>query len=380
MKIIKHNKLREMLKVHYEAKMPLFIAGGFGIGKSDVVKQTAIEIAKAKNKQFLNWNKMTNEERRELAKNPKDKFVLVDIRLSDREPTDIKGLPDLSTNTENVEWKVELWVKAIANKEFDGIVFFDEMNNAPPSVLKSAYQIFLDRQVGEYSINDNVLLLGAGNRIEDKADIFDVPLPLRDRYNEVELRTDDEVWVEWAIKEQINGMVISFIKFKPDRLLCVDNDRVGKSTTPRGWARVNEIMKHLKISDKPTQEELDECEDYVSATIGEGTATEFIAYIKLQRNIDLQQILKNPKLAEDIKQVDLRYALIGGLTEVYRKDKAKYISGVTDVCKYLEPEFVTLMLRMMKSIDTGFFMKNITQQQTWKSYLKPKFEKYLLGN
>jgi len=368
-----------MIKLNYAMKIPLFVSGGFGIGKSAVARQTAQEIAKSKDKEFLEWNKLSNDDRLKVVKNPKDKFVLIDIRLSDREPTDIKGLPDISSDRGYCLWLVELWVKAINNPEFDGIVFFDEMNNAPPSVLKSAYQIFLDRQVGEYTISENVLLIGAGNRIEDKCDVFDVPLALRDRYNEVELQTDDEVWTEWALKEQVSGLIISFIKFKPDRLLSIDTDRVGKSTTPRGWERVNTLLKHLKFSDELTKEELDEAEDYISATIGEGVAKEFVAYIKLQRKIDLQEVLKNPKIVDGIKEIDMRYALIGGLVEIYKRDKTKYVEKVTEVCRYLQPEFTTLLLRMMKATDQAFFMKNITQQKTWKEYLKPNFERYLLN-
>jgi len=138
------------------------------------------------------------------------------------------------------------------------------------------------------------------------------------------------------------------------------------------------------MSDKPTQEELDNAEDYIAATIGEGTAKEFVAYVKLQRKIDLQDIFKNPKSVKEIKEVDMQYALIGGLTEIYKKDKEKYLPKIAEICVFLRPEFATLLLRLVKATDVNskdekFFMKHILQTPARKEKLKNDFEKYLLG-
>lgn len=43
------------------------------------------------------------------------------------------------------------------------------MNLAPPLVQASAYQFILDRCLGEYMVPDGYSVIGAGNRLEDRA-------------------------------------------------------------------------------------------------------------------------------------------------------------------------------------------------------------------
>ena len=90
------------------------------------------------------------------------------------------------------------------------MIFFDEINLAPPTVAGSAYQIINDRTISDRRLADDVFCMGAGNRAEDKAHIFDMPMPLHDRFAEVEIGVNLEDWTEWAAGK-INSHLISFI-------------------------------------------------------------------------------------------------------------------------------------------------------------------------
>src|SRR5665648_131689 len=87
-----------------EKKLPVFVWGAPGIGKSSIVKQ----IAKEKNLAFI------------------------DLRLSLLDPTDLKGIPFF-----NAETKEGIWAKPSflpSDPDIKGILFLDEINTAPPAV------------------------------------------------------------------------------------------------------------------------------------------------------------------------------------------------------------------------------------------------------
>ena len=207
---LKGTELRTVLNVHYQTKTPIFIYGGFGIGKSAITKQTSQDIAIKKGKEFVDWNKVSKEKKLEMMKSPEKYFVLIDVRLSQFEPSDLKGLPRFDSNN-HLEWSIPLWLVYLTQEKADGILFFDEMNLAPPSVLASCYQIFHDWEVNEQTFSKDVFIMGAGNRLEDMAHTHDMPAPLRDRKSEVELVIDANEWFDWAFRNNINENILAFL-------------------------------------------------------------------------------------------------------------------------------------------------------------------------
>jgi len=95
-------KLSDTIRLHYKLKLPLFIHGGMGIGKSSIVRQTAREIAKENEREYKEWNEANRSEKQEIWQEPSKYFVLFDLRLSQCDPSDLKGLPKLNEIT--VEW------------------------------------------------------------------------------------------------------------------------------------------------------------------------------------------------------------------------------------------------------------------------------------
>ena len=366
---VKPRILKKIINKHYDTKTPLFIRGGFGIGKSAISKEVAKEIAKRKGKEYLEWNNLPKKQKHEIFKQPEKYFIMFDERLSQYEPSDLRGLPmfDKSKN-DSVIWKIPLWLEYTTLPNSDGFIFFDEINNAPPSILKACYQIYLDKQICEYKVNENFLVLGAGNRIEDKADIFDIPQPLLDRQSEVEMVIDDEEWFNWAFKNNIDSRIITFLKFRPDYLLKIDNNKDVKSTTPRGWERVSNLIKG---------EEDEDIEDFVSVAISEGVALEFLAFLKLQRKVDIEAIIKNPKKIKEITEIDLKCSAIGGFVAYYQKD-VKHFEGIVKISNELEEEFGILLLRLLLGTKPKHFKSNVIKLDVWKNELSQKFIKFLI--
>ena len=331
---ITHNELKEQIKISYQTKTPIFIWGGTGIGKSETIKSTAQEIAKSEKLEF------TEDTRDSKA------FGFLDIRISQLEPSDLRGLPVQDLKSETTKWLIPSWLPQ--EKDSKGLIFFDELNLSPPSIQAVAYQLILDRRIGDYELPQGWVIVSAGNRIEDKCAVFEMSSALCNRFLHATLSNPSvESWTQWAVDNDIDGRIISFLNWKPSSFNRA-NDR-GKDKafpTPRSWAFCSRLINGQKDNKLITR--------LTASAVGEGTALELTAFLKLQTKIDFDSILKNPKQIKDIKEIDLKYVLIGTIAEKYHKDK-KLLEKILPVCDYLEPEFAVLMLRFLKAYHPQHF-------------------------
>ena len=172
-------------KIDDVKKQGVFIWGSPGIGKSDLVKTLA--------------DKTSRE--------------LVDIRLSTIDPVDLRGLPTIDGNSSLTKWLPPDFLPQNTTKP--GILFLDEINVAPPSVQAAAYQLILDRKLGDYKVPENWIIIAAGNRIGDRSVTFRLPTALSNRFTHFELDPSLEDWTEWAWQNEIDPYIISFLRFQP---------------------------------------------------------------------------------------------------------------------------------------------------------------------
>jgi len=378
---IDHDELAFMIGRHYLAKIPLYIWGGTGIGKSDTVREQSRVLAEKNNREYKAWNKLSSAEKHEIAEHPEKYFVMMDIRLSQLDPSDLRGLPAL--NGKNVvEWKIPFWLDYITKPDAMGIVFFDEINLAPPSIQSAAYQLILDRELGEVSIADGVSLLSAGNRIEDRANVFDLPLPLQNRFSHVTLKPPvisqkdvDKGWLKWALNNGIDDRIITFLTRYPEMLNPEqhrDSDERAFAT-PRSWGKYcNALIKGIKTTDYKILGLL------AGAAVGHDTANQFIAFLKFREEIDLNSILKDPSKAGDIKKLDLQYSLLSVVAEWYDVHHGKDgLDKVFKIAEHIPDEFAILMLRFVKNKHPHSFRNHAMKLKSGDDILV-KFGKYLL--
>ena len=178
------NEAKRVILKAFRKQRPLMLWGAPGIGKSDLVQQIATELNRD----------------------------LIDIRLPLWEPTDIKGMPYYNAKTGNMEWSVP--AEFPTDPKSTAIIFLDELNGAAPSVQAAAYQLILNRRVGQYVLPKNVLIIAAGNRETDKGVTYRMPKPLANRFVHLELRVDFEVWRDWAVDNQIHPDVVGYLSFQ----------------------------------------------------------------------------------------------------------------------------------------------------------------------
>ena len=376
-KKISHKQLADLIGLYYNQKdetgrkIPLSVVGNFGVGKSDIVREKAREIAHQQGKTFVEWNKITRKQKDTIFSDPSKFFILIDLRLSECDSSDIKGLPDFKDGT-CVEWKIPFWAKVLKHPDSDGILFFDEISLAPSLVISSCYKVIHDRVVNESKINDNWLIMAAGNKDEDRAYTHDLAQPLRDRMGEVELQSPGpDSWTEWAIKHGINSDIIAYINWKPSSLRLVDYESEQKQTTARGWQRLNTLIKDIPAADLKTLELV------AGSAIGEGIAKEFVGFVKLKNNINLDMLIKSPKMLKDIQDIGLKYFIVSALAEKYKENKLTF-ERIFKISEALEtsPEFIALFWKLCSKYNKKQFKEDWLSKEL-DHPLRNKFYKYL---
>ncbi|HBF91048.1 MAG TPA: hypothetical protein DDX09_07755, partial [Hyphomonas atlantica] len=119
----------------------------------------------------------------------------IDIRLSQREPVDLRGLP--VPDGDSVNWLISgEWP---GDPESRGIILFDEITAADRSLQVAAYELILDRRLGNlYSLPDGWLVVAAGNRAEDRAVAQTFSSALANRFCHLDVEADLDSWCQWA--------------------------------------------------------------------------------------------------------------------------------------------------------------------------------------
>lgn len=362
---VSHKELKTLIKVNYEKKIALFVWGTFGIGKSQEFRETAKVLAKEKGREFIEWNKITKKKKQEIYEYPEKYFVLVDIRLSEYDSSDIKGLPYWKNDgTEFIEWRSPFFAKLLAKDGSDGILLFDEINLSTPIVVSSCYKIIYDRIINDEKVSKNWLIVGCGNLDSDRAFTHTLPAPLKDRGSECELIIPNvEDWTtDFAIPNGIDSRIIGYINFKKSSLHKVDFNDNQKFVTPRGWERVSNLIKGVK--------DWNILELACKSAIGEGIAHEFISFCKISEKMKLEEVIKNPQKIKGIKGIDIKFFLVSALAERY-SDKKVNFEKIMEASKVLDEvknaELVSLMWRLCSSYT----------QQFKSDFLKSKDSKFI---
>lgn len=290
-----------------EQKVPTFLWGAPGIGKSSIVKQIA-----------------------------KDKAIgFIDLRLALMDPTDLKGIPFYDKESHTALWAPP----AFLPREGEGVLFLDELNSAPPSVQASAYQLILDRKVGEYELPKGWAIVAAGNREGDRGVTYRMPSPLANRFVHFEMEVDVNDWRYWAYQNSVDERIISYITFKNEHLFTFDAKSDVKSfATPRSWEYVDSILK------SNIKEEL--LLDCLSGAIGREVSVGFLSFAKVMNKLpDIQAILARGS-GEYSDEVDVLYALSTGLVSALLKDNTKdNLDNLLNYSLELKSEFAVMVVQ-----------------------------------
>ncbi len=331
-KTIKHlsNIYCEIVKKGISPKVlpSVMLWGPPGVGKSQAIRQIAKDI-----------KKNTGKETR-----------ITDVRLLLFNPIDLRGIP-----TSNADKTLAIWLKPQIfqmdpSEDIVNILFLDEISAAPQSVQAAAYQITLDRVVGEHKLPDNCIIIAAGNRVTDKSVSFKMPKALANRLLHIEVEGSFESWQNWAVRAGVNPKVIGFLSFRTDRLFGFDpkSDDLAFAT-PRSWEMVSNLLNNV-CDDVKTMHPL------IAGLIGSGLALEFRSWCGLHFKLPNTEDIFKGKKCEIPKSADTLYAIVSSMTNYAKehKDDAEQIGNSLSYASGFPADFVSLLIENYENIDENY--------------------------
>ncbi|GCE30380.1 hypothetical protein KDA_58640 [Dictyobacter alpinus] len=198
---------------------------------------------------------------------------MIDLRLSQLAPTDLRGLPVADTEHGLSRW----YPPEFLPREGQGILFLDELNLAPPAMQGMAQQLILDRRVGSYTVPDDWFVGAAGNRKEDRASVFDMPAPLANRFIHLNVEPHFESFKIYALQNTIHEHILGFLSFRPALLHKLDPQQPAWPS-PRSWMIANKLYA-LNMD--------------ISYVVGMGAASELASFVKLYNQLpDVEVVLQ----------------------------------------------------------------------------------------
>ena len=216
---------------------------------------------------------------REIAENIRVKtgkqVAVTDVRLLLFNPVDLRGIP-----TANADKTLAVWLKPQIfqmddSEQVVNILFLDEITAAPQSVQAAAYQITLDRVIGEHQLPENCIVIAAGNRVTDKSVAYNMPRALANRLMHINVKGDSDSWHDWAVKTGIHRFVTSFLAYNPTALLRSDNPESTLAfPTPRSWEMVSSVLTNVS-------ENIEVIEPLISGCIGTSVTYNFSKWCSL---------------------------------------------------------------------------------------------------
>ena len=268
---------REFQAAVHGQHTPVMLWGSPGVGKSQMVAQVAEQHG----------------------------MPVIDIRLSQMEPSDLRGIP--FRVDARVDWAVPSMLPDAERHGLQGILFLDEITSVPPSVSAAAYQLILDRRLGAYEVPEGWAIFAAGNRQGDRGVTYTMPAPLANRFShfEVDINLDD--WVAWAYAHGIDERLIAFLRFRPELLFEFDPAHNPVAfPSPRSWE-----FAHRALHKFGDMQEL--LTGALQACVGQAAGIELSAFVEnLDKLPDIDAIVRGEKVRVP-KETDLQYAVAAAL-------------------------------------------------------------------
>ncbi len=253
------------------------------------------------------------------------KIELIDLRLSQLAPTDLRGLPVADHPSRTARW----YPPEFLPRSGEGILFLDELNMAPPAMQGIAQQLVLDREVGSYKLPEGWHVWAAGNRAEDGASVFQMPSALQNRFIHLAVEANFDSFRQWALGHGIHERIVAFLAFRPQLLHKRDTAQPAWPS-PRAWAAANALYQAGLT---------------VESAVGKGAAGEFAAYERVYASLpDLDAILEGKgKSISFPSSPDARYASTIGLAT--RSKSQKSVKNAMEwVVEKSDPEWIQLFI------------------------------------
>ena len=314
------NEARELVEIIIKTNTAVMLTAPPGVGKSSMVFQIAKKMG----------------------------IDVLDIRLAQHDPIDLKGIPNISTDNRGNE--VTKWlIPDFLPKSGEGILFLDELTCAAPAVQNAALQLVLDRKLNDYVLPPGWKIVAAGNTAEHGAFVSRLSNPMKNRMAHINITPYWSEVKEYFIENAIRNEVVSFLDWRPELLFNMPKTEESAFPTPRTWEKFSEILNvaygaETKINGGKSLK-------LANTIIGQGAAIEFSSFIDIYVNIKPGEIIDDGKIPTyNDSEIAVKFASCGAVSQYFLEKKSlkeNHIKNFIAFVENLEPEFQVKVMKNM---------------------------------
>ena len=339
---------------------------------------------------------------KKLAKENDWSLIVIDGNLL--KEGEIGGLPTVESyiisNSNGQEIVKKTTVYAVHNKlrEIDEeiskgrnvLLFIDEINRCEHTVQQELMNLILNREINGYKLHDDVKILAAMNPSSKYGSDFDYQVVDMDAAQEnrfvwLNMESDYNQWLKWAIDEGLEQKVIEFISTFPEYLHKTNEGDV--SATPRSYERVSKSYKAYKDQKDSISKAV--FLNVIKGNVGKVIAEEFISFIESDYSplISYEDVFCGDTLSESViervkneSHTRLYLAAMNILRNLESNIKSEnYESSyyISRFIQFLKVYPIDLMVGIMKEIKNSYkkvYEKAIENEEFVEAY----FESYKL--
>lgn len=215
---------------------------------------------------------------------------LIDIRLSSTDPSELAGISVPNRDSTNLDVFIPDWLKQV--RDTPCLLLLDEITAGVSKLhLSICLQILLDRRLGTTVFHPDTRIMAAGNLLEDRSMVTDLPDALTDRCVKFILKTDADAWLDWAATATppICPEIRAYIAWKKEPALFHRYD--GVIASPRSWTNAGQLTRASE--ERPSFVSLSKTQrqHLIAGCVGELAANEFMTFSDVCKSVDIEGLL-----------------------------------------------------------------------------------------
>jgi len=248
-------------------------------------------------------------------------YHLVTVPLASYDAGEIAGYPMLDKDNKKYNRAKPFWLDTPTDKPV--LLFFDEISQAPTANVNVLAMLVNERHLGEHKLNDNVVIVCAGNAMSHRAGTNPLPSHFKDRVTFLNVDEDITEFLAYGNSKGLHEYILGYLRNRPGNLSTFD-PAVDSCSSPRGWMRVDTIIK-MGLPYKLRNEA-------IKGQVGEAVKADFLGYLKVADSMpDPQEVLEGKCTTIPTESV-VMYALCAALANLVSgrtsKNFVEYLSSL----------------------------------------------------
>jgi len=297
-------KLAAVKNHDYGFNTPTFVWGLPGVGKSKIIESICKDTwGKASDKvrdlepwSARSWAFYSEKEKADVLAGETG-WVLMDVRLSQIDPVELKGAPFYDIKNQTA--KFVRFDELLPDTDFPCplILLLDEFPQAPDLVQSAAYQLINEGRVGNHRLPRRCVTLAAGNPDSCQGVNFQLPLALETRFDHVWLDIDHQGFYNYMNKMGYDESLVSYFGLcatEDTDSLYKMNPGMGNMPNFRSWEKVAKKLQYGFGY-----------EDAIADSVGKDAVAKFMVFKRMTKDIPEAETLikKKTYYSEISKQI-----------------------------------------------------------------------------